>query len=149
MVFVAVLGTVFVNLGEWQLDRLAQRQQRNVDTVANEQNPVVGYEQVFTRPIAERDQWQRVEARGTFDPDHQFLVRYRTNAGQNGYEVVTPLRTTSGQWVLVDRGFLRQEHVPLQDFLRTPSGSLFERAGRGGPVYDAWWRPEAEPGATG
>ena len=105
MVFVAVLGTVFVNLGEWQLDRLSQRQQRNVDTVANEQNPVVGYEQVFTRPIAERDQWQRVEARGTFDADHQFLLRYRRNGGEGGYEVVTPLRTASGA-VLVDRGFV-------------------------------------------
>ena len=50
MVFVAVLGTVFVNLGEWQLDRLDQRQQRNRDTLANEANPVVPYEQVFTRP---------------------------------------------------------------------------------------------------
>ena len=106
MVFVAVLGTVFVNLGEWQLDRLAQRQQRNVDTVANEQNPVIGYEQVFTRPIAERDQWQRVEARGTFDPEHQYVLRYRNNGGANGYEVVTPLRTPAGT-VLVDRGFVR------------------------------------------
>ena len=108
MVFVAVLGTVFVNLGEWQLDRLSQRQQRNVDTVANEQNPVVGYEQVFTRPIAERDQWQRVEARGTFDAEHQYVLRYRSNGDANGYELVTPLRTASGT-VLVDRGFVRLE----------------------------------------
>ena len=108
VVFVAVLGTVFVNLGEWQLDRLAQRQQRNTDTLANERNPVVGYEQVFTRPIAERDQWQRVEARGTFDAEHQFVLRYRSNGDANGYEVVTPLRTATGT-VLVDRGFVRLE----------------------------------------
>ena len=106
MVFVAVLGTVFVNLGEWQLDRLDQRQQRNRDTLANEANPVVPFEQVFTRPIAEPDQWQRVEARGTFDPDHQYVLRYRSNGGANGYEVVTPLRTPTGT-VLVDRGFVR------------------------------------------
>ena len=114
MVFVAVLGTVFVNLGEWQLHRLAQRQQRNTDTVANEQNPVVGYEQVFTRPIVERDQWQRVSARGTFDAEHQFLLRYRNNGDANGYEVVTPLRTASGT-VLVDRGFVllqRGQQIP-------------------------------------
>ena len=106
MAFVAVLGTVFVNLGEWQLDRLAQRQQRNTDTVANERNPVVGYEQVFTRPILERDQWQRVEARGSFDAEHQFVLRYRSNGDEGGgYELVTPLRTASGT-VLVDRGFV-------------------------------------------
>ena len=127
MVFVAVLGTVFVNLGEWQLDRLAQRQQRNVDTVANEQNPVIGYEQVFTRPIAERDQWQRVEARGTFDAEHQFVLRYRSNGDANGYELVTPLRTATGT-VLVDRGFVRLERgeqIPTAaDAPAPPSGQV-------------------------
>lgn len=106
MLFVAVLGTVFVNLGGWQLDRLEQRQQRNRDTLANEANPVVPFEQVFTRPIREADQWQRVEARGTFDAEHQFVLRYRSNGGAGGYEVVTPLRTAAGT-VLVDRGFVR------------------------------------------
>jgi cytochrome oxidase assembly protein ShyY1 len=103
--FVAVLGTTFVSLGSWQLDRLAARQQRNTDTLANEGNPVVPYEQVFDHPIVERDQWQRVEARGVFDGDHQFVLRYRSNGDANGIEVVTPLRTATGT-VLVDRGFL-------------------------------------------
>lgn len=106
--FVAVLGTVFVSLGDWQLARLEARQQRNIDTVANERNPVVGYEQVFDRPIVERDQWQRVEARGVFDAEHQFVLRYRSNGDDNGIEVVTPLRTATGT-VLVDRGFLALE----------------------------------------
>ncbi len=39
IVFVAVLGTVFVNLGDWQLDRLEQRRERNAATVSNEQAP--------------------------------------------------------------------------------------------------------------
>ena len=43
--------------------------------------------------------------RGTFDPDHQFMVRYRSLGPESGYEVLTPLRTTTGAWVLVDRGF--------------------------------------------
>jgi len=105
IVFVAVLGTAFVNLGEWQLDRLHQRQQRNVETLANEARPVVPYEQVFTHRLGDPDQFQRAEARGTFDAEHQYLLRYRSNGGANGYEVVTPLRTSSGA-VLVDRGFV-------------------------------------------
>src|SRR3954468_5317202 len=96
IVFVAVLGTVFVNLGAWQLDRLHQRQARNTTTITNEQRPVRPYADVFTRPIREADQWQRVEARGTFDAAHQVVVRYRTNGDTNGYEVVTPLRTATG-----------------------------------------------------
>jgi cytochrome oxidase assembly protein ShyY1 len=113
--FVAVVGIAFVSLGNWQLDRLAQRKERNATTIANEQKPVQPYEQVFTHPITDADQWQRVEARGTFDADHQFVVRYRSNGGVDGYEVVTPLRTASGA-VLVDRGF-----VPLERGTRIPS----------------------------
>ena len=103
-----MLGVAFVSLGNWQLDRLAQRKERNATTIANEQKPVQPYEQVFIRRITDADQWQRVEARGTFDPDRQFVVRYRSNGGVDGYEVVTPLRTASGA-VLVDRGFIALE----------------------------------------
>jgi cytochrome oxidase assembly protein ShyY1 len=105
IIFVAVLGVVFVAMGEWQLDRLAQRRERNATTIANEQSPVRPYEQVYTHPITDADQWQRVEARGTFDANHQFIVRYRSNGNLDGYEVVTPLQTASGV-VLVDRGFI-------------------------------------------
>lgn len=106
VVAVAVLGTAFVRLGDWQLDRLDQRRDRNIATVANEAAPIRPYADVFTRPLTDQDQWQRVEARGTFDAAHQFVVRYRSNGEQNnGYEVVTPLRTSTGT-VLVDRGFV-------------------------------------------
>jgi cytochrome oxidase assembly protein ShyY1 len=105
VVFVIVLGVVFVNLGQWQLDRLEQRRARNEATLANENKPVRPLAEVFTRPITDADQWQRVEAQGTFDAEHQFVVRYRRNGGAEGYEVVTPLRTGAGV-VLVDRGFV-------------------------------------------
>jgi cytochrome oxidase assembly protein ShyY1 len=115
IVFVGVLGVAFVSLGNWQLDRLAQRKERNATTIANEQNPIQPYEQVFTHPITDADQWQRVEARGTFEADHQYVVRYRSNGDAEGFEVVTPLRTASGV-VLVDRGF-----IPLERGTRIPS----------------------------
>ena len=103
--FVAVLGTAFVNLGEWQLDRLHSRRDRNVSTVHNEEQPVRPYEQVFTSTITDADQWQRVSATGTFDADHQYVLRYRSSGDTDGYEVVTPLRTSTGA-VLVDRGIV-------------------------------------------
>jgi cytochrome oxidase assembly protein ShyY1 len=97
---------------------LAQRKERNATTIANEQKPIQPYEQVFTtRQITDADQWQRVEARGTFDAEHQFVVRYRSNGGADGYEVVTPLRTGGGA-VLVDRGF-----IPLDRGTRIPSAA--------------------------
>jgi cytochrome oxidase assembly protein ShyY1 len=104
-VFVALLGTVFVSLGDWQLDRLSQRRERNAARIANESAPIRPADQVFTRPITDADEWQRVAARGTFDADHQFVVRYRDNGNADGFEVVTPLRTATGT-LLVDRGFI-------------------------------------------
>lgn len=103
-VFAITLSIAFVNLGSWQLDRLDQRRNRNETVLSHETAPVVAFETVFTRPLTEGDQWQRVSATGVFDGQHQFVVRYRSNAGSTGYEVVTPLRTSSGV-VLVDRGF--------------------------------------------
>ena len=112
---VAVAGTAFVNLGEWQLRRLHERRDRNVTTITNERNPVRPFSEVFTRPLTTADEWQRVEARGTFDGEHQFVVRYRSLGDAPSYGVVTPLRTSIGT-VLVSRGL-----IPLGGTNRTPT----------------------------
>ncbi|HEX5335323.1 MAG TPA: SURF1 family protein [Propionicimonas sp.] len=104
-VFVVTLTFAFVNLGRWQLDRLDQRRERNSSVIVHENASVADFATIFTRTIVEADQWQRVAVRGTFDPDHQFMVRYRNLGQASGYEVLTPLRTTTGAWVLIDRGF--------------------------------------------
>lgn len=103
--FVAVLGTVFVNLGDWQLRRLDERRARNTTTITNQQRPVRPLAEVFLHPIGAADEWQRAQARGTFDGAHQFVVRHRSSGNNSGYEVVTPLRTTAGT-VLVNRGLI-------------------------------------------
>jgi cytochrome oxidase assembly protein ShyY1 len=114
IVFVAVLGTVFVNLGDWQLRRLEERQQRNTTIIDNEAKPVRPYTEVFNHPLVETDEWQRVEATGTFDGANQFVVRYRSLGDAPSYSVVTPLRTTAGT-VLVNRGL-----IPLARGNRVP-----------------------------
>lgn len=103
--FVLAFGAACAFLGNWQLDRLQSRRDRNVSTLQNEQQPVRPWTDVFTRTILEADQWQRVSATGTFDVDHQLVLRYRSSGDVEGYEVVTPLRTATGA-VLVDRGIV-------------------------------------------
>ena len=104
-VFVIALAIAFVNLGFWQLARLDQRRELNSSVLEHENSTVADFATVFTRTITDADQWQRVRVSGTFDARNQFLVRYRSNGQSSGYEVVTPLRTEGGAWVLVDRGF--------------------------------------------
>ena len=84
LVFVAILGVVFVNLGSWQLDRLAQRKARNSTTLINESRPVRPFTDIFTGEIRDADQWQRVEARGVYDAEHQYVLRYRRNGDAEG-----------------------------------------------------------------
>lgn len=107
-VFVVALAVTFLNLGQWQLDRLDQRRAANAVVVEHEESPVLPYQQVMDRAIGDSDQWQRVRVTGTFDPDRQLVVRYRSSAGDTGYEIVTPLRADDGRTVLVDRGFAQR-----------------------------------------
>lgn len=105
-----VIGLVvaFVNLGNWQLSRLEQRRERNEVVVEHENSPIVDFAEVFGRPIVEADQWQKVRVTGTFDAARQYVVRYRSNAGATGYEVLGVLQTSDGRHLLVSRGFAQR-----------------------------------------
>lgn len=105
VIFAVVLVSAFIRLGEWQLDRREEKQQRNAVITAQQQAPVATVEEAFGQPVTPERAYRRVKVEGTFDPSHQLQVRYRSNNGDTGYEVVVPLQTTEGQWVLVDRGF--------------------------------------------
>ena len=82
--FVVALGFTFVQLGQWQLDRLDQRRDRNATTAEHEKAPVRPFEEVFTGTITDADQWQRVSVSGTFLADKQLQARYRSLDGKNG-----------------------------------------------------------------
>jgi len=104
--FVVALAIAFVNLGFWQLDRLDQRRSANQAVTSHEGAAVVDFGQAFGGTITDAQAWQRARVQGTFDGDHQLIVRFRNDPnGTAGYEVLTPLLTTSGQWLIVDRGW--------------------------------------------
>lgn len=106
LAFVAALAVVFVLLGEWQLNRLDGRKTSNAHVVANQNQDVRPYRDVLGRDITTSDEWLRVSLTGTFDAANQLQVRYRSYDGKTGSEVLTPLRTDQGDWVVVDRGFI-------------------------------------------
>ncbi len=53
----------------------------------------------------------RVSATGTYDAEHQVLLRGVSRDDKPGYDVLTPLRLSNGEAVLVDRGWLPLERV--------------------------------------
>ncbi|MBX2879790.1 MAG: SURF1 family protein [Granulosicoccus sp.] len=92
-------------LGNWQLDRAALKltmqeaaEQANVATAV----PILSiqdYNQAAAR-------FRRISVEGEYLSDRQLLWDNRTHRGQAGYEVVTPLRLSNGQLVLLNRGWI-------------------------------------------
>jgi len=97
-----LLCALFVRLGFWQWTRGNAREaewskfsQGAGDAVA-----------LGARGIEQVPRFQRVTLVGRFEAEHQFLLDNRTNNGNPGYEVLTPLDRPDGRIVLVDRGWV-------------------------------------------
>jgi len=119
-VFLSLVGLACVRLGEWQLDRLDQRRAANAVVLDNENRPAVAYTEVMGGPVDDDDQWQQVTLTGTYTGE-QYQVRYRNHDKQAGIEVAAVFETTSGDELLIDRGFIpRQAGQPDTEVLPTP-----------------------------
>lgn len=128
LVLTAVVFTFAVScftlLAPWQFDRHAERQAEN-DALRRSLS-------ARPAPLAEvlpggaapdgRTQWSPVTITGTFLAEAEVVARLRTVQGEAAYEVLTPLRTTAGETVLVDRGFVRpDQRVQVPDYPPPPS----------------------------
>ncbi len=114
-------------LGQWQFHRLADRKAENAVIERNERAAVTPVDDVLsTRPVSESQEYRRVEATGTYEPEDTVIVRYRTREGASGVDVVVPLRTPQGDTLLVDRGWLATDNRGLDsaDAPAPPSGTV-------------------------
>jgi surfeit locus 1 family protein len=104
-----LVAAACIRLGIWQLDRLAQRRQRNAVTVGRLAEPVLRLDAsaadlVEAHPDTFR--FRRTAAAGTFDFGRQLVVLAQGHAGLPGIHVVTPLMLSDSVAVLVERGWL-------------------------------------------
>lgn len=118
-IVLTVLGVLvaagFVYLGMWQLDRLAQRQDRNVTIASRSDDPA--------RPLAdlrreflddpEELAFRHTFTEGTYRPEDEFVSIGRVSGSTTGTLVATPLVLEDGSVLIVVRGI-----VPVQ-----PDGS--------------------------
>lgn len=112
-VTVALLAYLALRLGEWQFHRLEDREQENAVIRKNLDAPPVPVADVLAvgRPVPADQEWRHVTARGEYVDEESVVVRYQTQDGQSGVDVVTPLRTQEGPALLVNRGWLETENV--------------------------------------
>jgi cytochrome oxidase assembly protein ShyY1 len=124
------LMLVMGRLGLWQFHRYQQTKSSNhrISLAVHAQPVPIGS---LTRPGATVPgdlRYRPVTATGRFDPAHQFVVRRRTNAdGDIGYFLITPLVTTDGDAVLVNRGWVAPNSADGAAFPavpRTPTGTV-------------------------
>ncbi len=101
------LEVLLINLGLWQLDRAAQKEQLLAQFEQRGEDASVA----ITGELLDFAglEFQPATVQGSFDGDHQFLLDNRTHKGLAGYQVLTPLRISgSDKAVLVNRGWVPQ-----------------------------------------
>jgi surfeit locus 1 family protein len=97
-----LLCALFVRLGYWQWDRGNTRQAQWSKFSQGAGEAIA----LGSRALDQVPRFQRVTIVGRFDTEHQFLLDNRTNNGNAGYEVLTPLERPNGLIALVDRGWV-------------------------------------------
>ena len=120
----------FVSLGLWQLSRGDVKHEIEASIAADD----TGYSAV-SLPLQDHQAWRykRIELRGKFLSDMQFLLDNQIREGVTGYSVLTPFHVEgSNTWVLVDRGWIPQgqdrnvlPEISLVETLTNIPGSVY------------------------
>ena len=113
----ALLFSLMLLAGNWQLGRAQQKLQRQAALQANLLQPPVDLGRVAPN---ENLLYRRVEASGSWLPQHAILIDNKVYHGVVGYQLLMPFRiAASGRIVLVKRGWLaRSRYVAglVQEF---------------------------------
>ncbi len=102
--YVAVLSCMLW-LGQWQLNRAALKvsfQESATQAQLASATPI----NTVSNLISAAAVYRRVLVEGTYDPTRQFLWDNRTKNGIAGFEVISPVKMPSGEWVLINRGWV-------------------------------------------
>ncbi|MER5254582.1 SURF1 family protein [Streptomyces sp. NPDC002855] len=112
-VILTLIGLVLIptmtELGFWQLHRHEHRVAQNAEIAeALDADPVPA--ERLTSPghsVKPSERYRRVSAHGTFDTEHEVVVRRRTNSDEEiGFHVLTPFVLDDGKVLLVNRGWI-------------------------------------------
>ena len=101
-IFFVFFATLFFSLGVWQIDR--GKEKTNILAEFND-----NLKKTPSYITGESKKWDRVSVSGKWDSSKQLLIDNVINRGIAGYKVLTPLKiSSSNQLILVDRGWVRQ-----------------------------------------
>jgi cytochrome oxidase assembly protein ShyY1 len=96
----------FTLLAPWQFRRHHEKRTLNAAVSNSFEVPPAPIETV----PPDTPPWRQVVLTGSYLAEAEVVARLRSVQGEPAFEVLTPMRLTSGGTVLVDRGFLRPGH---------------------------------------
>lgn len=121
------VAALFVRLGVWQLNRLAERKVANAAIQVARALAPVELPLHRVEPEALRD--RRAYARGAYDYGHERIWTGRTYDGAPGVALLTPLRLSDGSAVFVDRGWVPSSDAAHVDAARYREGDSADVTG--------------------
>jgi cytochrome oxidase assembly protein ShyY1 len=117
----------FTLLSPWQFSRNAEREAQNSALETSFTAAPVPLAQLLPpgREPGPQTEWHLVTITGQYLADKEVIARLRTVQGEGAYEVLTPMRTTDGTVVLIDRGYVRLDSKSgVLPFAPPPAGTV-------------------------
>lgn len=108
LVLTVAASLICLYLANWQMGRKEALDFSNERIAQNYDSAAVRLADdpdIFASGVPEL-RWQPVEMTGTYLAGQQYLVRNRPYNGLNGFEVLVPFRTETGQVVVINRGWM-------------------------------------------
>jgi surfeit locus 1 family protein len=118
-VFTAPVLVLCLALGSWQIQRLFWKQELIAQREAAVSAPPIAAPRSWEE--AKDMEFRHVTDEGFFLHDKEIYLGATSEAGQQGYQVLTPLREPSGRIVFVNRGFIPAE---LKDPAKRAAGQI-------------------------
>ncbi len=117
----------FTLLSPWQFSRNTEREQQNAALETSFTAAPLPLTQLLPpgSVVGPQTEWHLVSITGRYLPDKEVVARLRTVQGEGAFEVLTPLQTTDGTVVLIDRGYVRLDSKSgALPFAPPPSGTV-------------------------
>jgi cytochrome oxidase assembly protein ShyY1 len=122
VVLLAMLGSLFISLGNWQLNRAQERRQIAADIEKGRQSAPVRLTTHTDTSILKP--WQSAQVSGLWMPAFSLLLDNRNLDGKPGYWLATPLRLSTDKALLVLRGWVAR---PIGQFNPFPTITQSDR----------------------
>jgi surfeit locus 1 family protein len=118
-VFTVPVALLLVGLGSWQIERLFWKR----ELIAQRQAALAAAPIAVPLSLekARGDEFRHVTDEGIFLHDKEIFLGATSEAGRNGYQVLTPLQEPGGRIVFVNRGFIPAE---LKDPAKRQAGQI-------------------------